>query len=46
MGAGARVGTEPDGTEGWGVATLGPDVTVRAGAAVPAGAMIYTGEEV
>ena len=44
--AGARVGTEPDGSEGWGVATCGPDVTIRAGAVVPAGAMIYTGEEV
>ena len=44
--AGAHVGTGPDGTEGWGVATIGPDVTVRAGAAVPAGAMIYTSEEV
>ena len=44
--AGAHVGTQPDGSEGWGVATCGPDITVRAGAVVPAGAMLYTGEEV
>ena len=44
--AGAHVGTEPDGSEGWGVATCGPDVTIREGAVVPAGAMIYSGEEV
>ena len=44
--SGARVGAEPDGSEGWGVATCGPDVTIREGAVVPAAAMIYTGEEV
>ena len=44
--AGAHVGTEPDGSEGWGVATCGPDVTIPAGAVVPAAAMIYSGEEV
>ena len=43
---GAHVGAAPDGTEGWGVATCGPDITIRSGAVVPAAAMIYTGEEV
>ena len=44
--AGATVGTAPDGTDAWGVATCGPNVHVSAGASVPAGAMIYSGEEV
>ena len=44
--AGAHVGAAPDGTEGWGVATCGPEIEIRAGAKVPAGAMIYTSEEV
>ncbi len=44
--AGASVGSEPDGSDNWGVATIGPGVTVRSGAAVPAGAMIYSSEEV
>lgn len=43
--AGAKVGTAPDGTEGWGVATCGPNVTVAPGQVIPAGAMIYSGEE-
>jgi glucose-1-phosphate adenylyltransferase len=43
--AGAVVGTAPDGTEGWGVATCGPNVTISAGKVIPAGAMIYSGEE-
>ena len=43
--AGASVGTPPDGTEGWGVATCGPNVTIGPGRTVPAGAMIYSGEE-
>ena len=37
----AVFGAEPDGSAGWGVATCGPDLTVGAGAVVPAGAMIY-----
>ena len=45
IGPGAVVGTAPDGTEGWGVATCGPNVTVSAGKVIPAGAMIYSGEE-
>lgn len=44
--AGAHVGAPPDGTDEWGVATCGPDIEIRAGASVAAGAMIYTGEEV
>ena len=44
--AGAHVGSAPDGSEDWGVATCGPDIEIRSGANVPAGAMIYTGEEV
>lgn len=44
--AGAHVGAAPDGSESWGVATCGPDIVIRSGAQVPAGAMIYTGEEV
>ena len=44
--SGAHVGMPPDGTDAWGVATCGPNVEIRSGAQVPAGAMIYTGEEV
>lgn len=44
--SGAHVGSPPDGTDAWGVATCGPDIEIRSGAQVPAGAMIYTGEEV
>jgi len=39
--AGACVGAEPDGTEGWDVATVGPGLTVGAGAVVAPGAMLY-----
>lgn len=39
--SGAHVGTEPDGTESWGIATCGPDVTVGPGALVAPGAMLY-----
>ena len=42
----AHVGAAPDGTDAWGVATCGPNITIRSGATVPAAAMIYTGEEV
>lgn len=38
---GARVGSEPDGSEGWSVSTCGPSVTVGPGAVVPPGAMLY-----
>ena len=44
--AGAHVGAAPDGSDAWGVATCGPDITIHENAVVPAGAMIYTGEEV
>ncbi|MCI7741311.1 MAG: glucose-1-phosphate adenylyltransferase [Clostridiales bacterium] len=43
---GAHVGTPPDGTDAWGVATCGPNIEIREGAQVPAGAMIYKSEEV
>ena len=46
IGAGAHVGAEPDGSEGWGVATIGPEVRVGAGVAVPPSAMIYESSEV
>ena len=46
IGKGAHIGAEPDGSEGWGVATCGPDLKIRPGAQVPANAMIYTSEEV
>ncbi len=39
--SGAKVGSEPDGTDEWGVATCGPDITVGAGAMVAPGAMLY-----
>ena len=42
----AEVGAPPDGTDAWGVATCGPNIEIRGSASVPAGAMIYTGEEV
>lgn len=44
--SGAHVGSAPDGSENWGVATCGPNIEIRSGATVAAGAMIYTGEEV
>ena len=43
---GARVGAAPEGKEGWGIATCGPDIEIRAGATVAPNAMIYTSEEV
>ena len=44
--SGAHVGSAPDGSDDWGVATCGPKIEIGSGARVPAGAMIYTGEEV
>ena len=38
---GAKVGGSPDGSEGWSVATCGPDITIGAGAVVAPGAMLY-----
>ena len=43
---GAHVGAAPDGSDGWGVATCGPDIEIREGAVVAANAMIYKSEEV
>ena len=42
----AHVGAPPDGTDAWGVATCGPNIEIREGAQVSAGAMIYKSEEV
>ena len=44
--SGATVGSAPDGTAQWSVATCGPGIEIRAGATVPAAAMIYNSEEV
>lgn len=46
VGKDAHIGQAPDGSESWGVATCGPNINIRDGASVPAGAMIYTSEEV
>jgi len=43
---GAHVGEAPDGTDEWGVATCGPNIVIREGGVVRAGAMIYKSEEV
>ena len=42
----AHVGAAPDNSDKWGIATCGPNVEIKEGAVVSAGAMIYTGEEV
>ena len=42
----AHVGSAPDGSDKWGIATCGPNIEIKEGAVVSAGAMIYTGEEV
>ena len=44
--AGAHIGNAPDGTDKWGVATIGPNVEVQEDAVIPASAMIYSSEEV
>ena len=44
--SGAHIGAEPDGSEQWGVATCGPNIEIRKGAAISAGSMIYESEEV
>lgn len=44
--SGAHVGAAPDGSEGWGVATCGPRISIRENACVKPGAMIYKSEEV
>jgi glucose-1-phosphate adenylyltransferase len=41
IGGNAHVGGKPDGSESWNIATCGPDISVGAGAEVPAGAMLY-----
>jgi len=44
--AGAKVGAEPENEGAPSIATCGPNIRIRKNAVVPAGAMIYTGEEV
>lgn len=46
IGSGSTIGSQPDGSENWSVATCGPDITIPEGSSVPAGAMIYSAEEV
>lgn len=41
IGENAVVGAEPDGSETWGVATVGPNVHIGAGAVIAPNAMIY-----
>ena len=43
--SGAVVGAQPDGSESWGVATVGPGITVGPGAQVAPGAMLYESVE-
>ncbi len=45
IGENAVVGAEPDGSEAWGVATVGPNVHIAAGAVIPPNAMIYENGE-
>ena len=44
--AGSHVGENPDGTEAWGVATVGPNLVLPENSRVPAASMIYTEKEV
>ena len=46
IGKGAHVGSAPDGSDEWGVATCGPNIRIKENSVVGAGAMLYTGEEV
>ncbi len=46
IGAGACVGERPSGKAGWGITTVGPDITVGADCSVEAGAMVYDSVEV
>ena len=43
---GVHIGEAPDGTEKWGIATVGPNLKLPENAKIPAGSMIYTEEEV
>ena len=46
VGRGATVGTPPDGSPDWGVATCGPNIRVAEGSVIPAHAMVYETPEV
>ena len=41
IGAQARVGSGPDGSDSWNVATCGPDIEIGEGESISPGAMIY-----
>jgi len=45
IGENAAVGAEPDGTDAWSVATVGPGVHIAAGTVIGPNAMIYSEEE-
>ena len=40
------VGNPPDGSDGWGVATCGPNIRIGEGMTIPAHAMVYDSPEV
>ena len=44
--SGAHVGSSPDGSPDWCVATCGPDIVIGAGSHIEAGAMVYESVEV
>ena len=46
IGRGATVGSAPDGSDDWGVATCGPDIRIGEGMNIPAHAMVYDSPEV
>lgn len=41
IGKSAKLGSAPDGSDNWSVATCGPDISIGAGEVVPAGAMLF-----
>ena len=43
--AGAMIGEKPSGKAGWGITTVGPDITIGKDCSVEAGAMIYDSME-
>ena len=46
VGRGAAVGTPPDGSADWGIATCGPNIRIGEGMTIPAHAMVYDSPEV
>lgn len=45
IGSGAQVGSVPDGTKSWGIATCGPKTVVADGTVIKAGTMLYSEKE-